>query len=152
MNCYISKNYRHMGVAGDKAKTDVERILNSMGFVNIGLAQSRSTNAVTAYVRTLASVLKGVRRLKPGDVLLLQYPLKKYYDFVVRKARSKGVRVITLIHDLGSFRRKKLTVDEEVERLILSSALIVHTHEMEIIFRERVVTVPMVRLGLWDFL
>ena len=111
MKCYISKNYRHITNAGDKAKTDIEAVMDSLGYRNAGLPQSRETNSVKAYFITLASMLRGVSRLRRGDTLVLQYPLKKYYDFVVRQAVRKGVRVVTVIHDLGSFRRKKLTVE-----------------------------------------
>lgn len=150
--CYISKNYRHMGSGGDKAKTDVEAIMDSLGYVNTGLPQHRSTNSVKAYFITLFSVLKGVRRLKAGDTLVLQYPLKKYYDFVVDKALRKGVKVVTVLHDLGCFRRKKLSVDEEVRRLNRSSAIVIHSPAMHRWLREHGVTVRLIQLGLWDYL
>lgn len=152
MNCYISKNYRNLGSAGDKAKTDIEAIMDGMGFTNVGLPQGRSKSAVKAYFITLFSVLKGVMALKPGDTLVLQYPLKKYYDFVVRQARKRGVKVITVIHDLGSFRRKKLTVEEEVKRLNLSYAVVVHSPDMLQWLRNHGVTTKMVVLGLFDYL
>ena len=117
MKCYISKNYRNLGNAGDKAKTDIELIMDRLGFKNIGRPQTRSKNSVKAYLNTLFSVLKGVSSISKGDILVLQYPLKKYYDFVVDKAVSKGAKVITVIHDLGSFRRKALSVKQEIERL-----------------------------------
>ncbi|MDE7153881.1 MAG: galactofuranosyltransferase [Muribaculaceae bacterium] len=141
-----------MGSGGDKAKTDVEAIMDSLGYVNIGLPQQRSKNSVKAYIVTLLSVLKGVRELKKGDTLVLQYPLKKYYDFVVKHALGKGARVITVLHDLGSFRRKKLTVEEEVKRLNLSDAIIIHSPAMQQWLREHGVTTKLVQLGLWDYL
>lgn len=152
MNYYISKNYRHLGSGGDKAKTDIESILSSNGFINAGLPQGRSKNAVKAYFTTLFSVLKGVSVLKKGDILLLQYPLKKYYDFVVSIALKRGVKVITLIHDLGSFRRKKLTVEEEVKRLNRSYTIVVHSPSMLEWLKYHGITTRMVVLGLWDYL
>lgn len=152
MKCYISKNYRKIGGGGDKAKTDVEAILQSMGYRNIGLRQRRVRSAVGAYFITLASVLKGVMSLKKGDILLVQYPLKKYYDFVVSRAKARGAKVITLIHDLGSFRRKKLTVEWEVERLNRTSAIVIHTPAMRRWLVDNGVTVPIIEAGLWDYL
>lgn len=152
MKCYISKNYRKIGGGGDKAKTDVEAILQSMGYRNIGLRQRRVGSAVGAYFITLASVLKGVMSLKKGDILLVQYPLKKYYDFVVSRANARGAKVITLIHDLGSFRRKKLTVEWEVERLNRSTAIVIHTPAMRRWLVDNGVTVPIIEAGLWDYL
>lgn len=152
MKCYISKNYRHITNAGDKAKTDIEKIMDGLGYRNIGLPQNRSKNAAKAYFITLASILRGVSRLRKGDTLVVQYPLKKYYDFVVRRARKRGARVITVIHDLGSFRRRKLTVEEEIARLQHSSVIIVHSEAMRKWLSEHGVTVPMVVLGLFDYL
>lgn len=152
MKCYISKNYRHLGGGGDKAKTDVENIMTSLGYRNIGLPQRREESSVKAYFITLASVMRAVTRLHRGDILVLQYPLKKYYDFVVRRAVAKGVRVVTLIHDLGSFRRKKLTVEEEIKRLSYSSVVIVHSVAMRRWLTDNGLKVPMVLLGLWDYL
>lgn len=152
MKCYISKNYRRTDSAGDKAKTDIEAILGSVGYKNIGLRQRRVNSAVGAYFITLASVLKGVMSLKKGDILVVQYPLKKYYDFVVSRANACGAKVITVIHDLGSFRRKKLTVAQEVERLNRSAAVVVHSPAMRRWLADNGVTVPMIELGLFDYL
>ncbi|MDE6485286.1 MAG: galactofuranosyltransferase [Duncaniella sp.] len=152
MKSFISKNYRHINTAGDKAKTDIEAIMTEVGYTNIGMAQSRSTNSLVAYFKTLASILRGVSRIKKGDIVVLQYPLKKYYDFVVKKATDRGAKVITLIHDLGSFRRKKLTEADEVERLNRSAVVIVHTEAMRRWLSERGVRVPMIVLGLFDYL
>lgn len=152
MKCYISKNYRHLSNAGDKAKTDIEAVMNRLGYVNVGLRQSRTTNAVKGYFITLASILKGISRLHSGDMLVMQYPLKKYYDFVVKSARRRGAKVVTIIHDLGCFRRKKLTVEEEVARLNMSAVLIVHSEAMKRWLAGHGVTVPMIVLGLFDYL
>lgn len=152
MKRFISKNYRHINTAGDKAKTDIEQILTENGYVNAGLKQSRSTNSLVAYFKTLASVMLGVSRLDAGDIVVVQYPLKKYYDYVVDKAVKRGAKVVTLIHDLGSFRRKKLTVEEEVARLNRSSVVIVHSEAMRDWLKERGVTTDMVVLNLFDYL
>ncbi len=152
MKCYISKNYRHIQSAGDKAKTDIEAVMDRMGYRNLGLPQNRSKNAVRAYLHTLASVLRGVMRLSKGDIVVVQYPLKKYYDFVVKKAVGRGAKVITVIHDLGSFRRRKLTVEEEVARLNMSAVIVVHSAAMRDWLRDHGIRVPMVVLGLFDYL
>jgi len=151
-NCFISKNYRHTNSAGDKAKTDIEAVMLAMGYKNLGLRQRRVKNSAGAYFITLASILKGVARLKKGDLLVVQYPLKKYYDFIVKQACRRGVRVVTVIHDLGSFRRKKLTVEEEIERLNRSSVVVVHSDPMRQWLNDNGLVVPMVVLGLFDYL
>ena len=46
-------------------------------------------------------------------------------------AHIRGAKVITLIHDLGCCRRKKLTPQKEMKRLNNSDALIVHNNNMK---------------------
>ena len=90
MICYLSRNYRGVDNAGNKAKTDIEQIMESHGFRNVGLKQTRYRNVVVAFCRTLFSVLKSILCLRKGDVLVLQYPLKKYYAFVCNMAHLRG--------------------------------------------------------------
>lgn len=130
MICYLSRNYRGTDSAGNKAKTDIEQIMQSHGFHNVGIKQTRYKNVIAAFCCTLFSVIKGVLCLQKGDVLVLQYPLKKYYTFVCNMAHLRGCKVITLIHDLGSFRRKKLTIPQEIARLNHSDCIIVHSERM----------------------
>lgn len=150
--CYLSRNYKNMRSAGSKAKTDMEQIWAEKGFVNIGLPQTRSDNKVYSFFRTLASVCVMCFRIRRGDVLLLQYPLKKYFAFVCNVAHQKGAQVVTLIHDLGSFRRKKLTIPQEIARLSHTDALITLNDAMTSWLREQGCLLPMTSLGIWDYL
>lgn len=131
MNCYLSRNYKGLSSAGNKAKTDIERIMEEMSFKNVGLKQTTYNNAVSAFLRTLAGVLKSPFCLHKGDNLVLQYPLKKYFTFVCNMAHLRGAKVIVLIHDLGSFRRKALTVEQEIKRLNHADYVIAHNEKMK---------------------
>ena len=64
----------------------------------------------------------------------------------------KRGKVITIIHDLGTFRRKKLTAEQEIKRLNHSDVLIVHNDKMEIWLKEQGYTKPMVCLEIFDYL
>lgn len=150
--CYISKNYKGINSAGNKAKTDIEASIQQVGFINIGSKQSQKTNLVADYFTTLFSVLKAVARMKKGDVILLQYPWKKYYDYLCKKAHKKGAKTITLIHDLGSFRRQKLTVEQEVARLNQSDCIIAHNPSMKKWLEENGVIRPITTLEIFDYL
>lgn len=128
---YISKNYKNLTQAGNKAKTDVEQIMAGLGFRNAGLPRTTVRNKVAGFFITLAGVIKAPFCWRKGDLVVLQYPLKKYYSFLCRLARRRGCRVVTLIHDLGSFRRQKLTVEEEIRRLNRSHYIIAHNDSMK---------------------
>lgn len=152
MNYYFSKSYKNTTGAGDKAKTDIEQILQDNGFKNIGLKQSFHKSKATGFFMTLFSVLKTVFSLRKGDCLVIQYPLKKYYGFICQIARLKGAKTITLIHDLGSFRRKKLTVMQEIKRLNQSDYIIAHNVYMQTWLKENGCFAPIDCLEIFDYL
>lgn len=131
MNCYLSRNYKGLSSAGNKAKTDIEQIMKDLSFKNVGLKQTTYRNKVLSFLFTLAGVLKAPFCLHRGDYLVLQYPLKKYFTFVCNMAHQRGAKVIVIIHDLGSFRRKALTVEQEISRLNHADYIIAHNEKMK---------------------
>lgn len=137
--------------SGNKAKEDIDVIMAQQGFRNVAVSIS-SHNAVARFVCKLLSVLLLLVRVNKGDVLLVQYPFKKYYSLVCRLTHLKGGKVITLIHDLGSFRRKKLTVAQENVRLSHSDVLIVHNEAMQQFLVDNGYQKPIVTLGIFDYL
>ncbi|MBS7367641.1 MAG: galactofuranosyltransferase, partial [Prevotella sp.] len=151
-NCFISRNYKTVKSGGGRVRTDLEKIMTDMGFQNLGLQQSRQHNIVFDLLYTFTTVMKGVMSLRRGDTLVIQYPMKKYYEFVCDMAHRKGVKVVTVIHDLGCFRRKKLTVEREMERLAHSDALIVHNPTMHKWLKDHGYQGEMQIIGLFDYL
>lgn len=149
---YLSKNYKGLSSAGNKAKTDAEQIMVELGFKNAGLPQTLFQNNILGFFITLSGVLKVVFSVSKGDMLVLQYPLKKYYTFVCRMAHLRGCKVVTLIHDLGSFRRKKLTIPQEIKRLSHSDYLIVHNRSMKQWLLDEGYKKPMGCLEIFDYL
>ena len=67
-------------------------------------------------------------------------------------AHRKGVKVVTVIPDLGCFSRKKLTVEREMERLAHSDALIVHNPTMHKWLKDHGYQGEMQIIGLFDYL
>lgn len=129
--CFLSKNYKDVSSAGNKAKTDIEQIMEELDYYNVGFPRTVNRNKVVGFFITLAGILKAPFSMKRDSLLVLQYPLKKYYTFVCRMARFRGCRVVTVIHDLGSFRRQKLTVKQEIDRLNHSDYIIAHNAVMK---------------------
>lgn len=152
MICYLSKNYNSTNGGGNKAKTDIEQIMENLQYKNVGLKQSRHANPVLAFLLTLAGVLKSLFSLRKGDVLVLQYPFKKYYAFVCNIAHFRGCKVITLIHDLGSFRRKRLSIQDEITRLNHSDVIIAHNDLMKEWLEDRDCKAKVCALKLFDYL
>ena len=152
MNCYLSRNYKGTANAGNKAKTDIEKILSEAGFRNAGLRQTVYRQPVMAFLMTLGSVLKMPFGLHRDDCLVIQYPLKKYFAWACRLAHWRGAKVVTVIHDLGSFRRKKLTAAQEVRRLDHADYIVAHNESMRAFLEENGCLKPVGELGIFDYL
>lgn len=150
--CYISRNYYNLSTAGNKAKTDYERILHSMGASDLGLPCKIGGNKLYAFFYNLLSVLKAAACMKRGDVIVLQYPVKKYFSFLCNMAHLKGAQTLSLIHDLGSFRRKKLTVAQELKRLNHTDYVIATNDTMRQWLMQQGFSKPMGALGFHDYL
>lgn len=135
----------------NKAKDDIDVIMQHEGFRNVAVSCS-SRNAVVRFFAKLFSVLLLIAKVHKGDVLLVQYPFKKYYSLVCKLTHLKGGKVVTLIHDLGCCRRKKLTEEQEVKRLSNTDVLIVHNDAMMEFLKQIGYKKPMLTLEIFDYL
>lgn len=145
MNLYLKLD------TGNKAKEDIDVLMQEKGFRNIAVGSSWH-GKIGRFFAKLLSVVVLPFMVKADDVLLIQYPFKKYYSLLCRLTHMKGGRVITLIHDLGCFRRKKLTVEEEMVRLSHTDVLIVHNEKMMQFLTDHGYKKPMLTLGIFDYL
>ena len=149
--CYISRNYYNLTSAGNKAKTDNEDTLAEMGATNLGLPRSIRNSKILAFFLDLIGIIRACTLLQKDDVLFLQYPVKKYFSFLCHIAHLKGARTVSLIHDLGSFRRKKLTIQKEINRLSNSDYIIASNEKMKGWLKEHGLQKPVGALGLFDY-
>ncbi len=148
--CYISRNYLNSGVAGFKAKQDSEDTVALMGGVNIGLKRTFKKNKVTGFLLNLIGVTKSTILLRKGDVLFLQYPLRKYFKYLCRMAKRKGAKTIVLAHDFRCYHHVELPETVDTDSLRLADYVIVGTEVMADWLRNRGINDVGV-LGLWDF-
>ncbi len=149
--CYLSKNYPSTDGSGNKAKTDNEDTLALMGAVNIANKRTGHRSKIAAFFVDLAGIARYVCSVRKGDRIVLQYPHKKYFSFVCRVARWRGAKTITLIHDLGSFRRKRLTVEKEIGRLMNTDYVIASNEVMRQWLIDHGFSKPTGSLGLFDY-
>lgn len=152
MLCYISRNYRNTDTAGNKAKTDYEKILAGLGARNIGLPTTSFRAKPVEFAVNLAGVAKALFTMRRGDVVVLQYPVKKYYSLICRVVRWRGARTVTFIHDLGSCRRRKLTEAQEIKRLSHTDVIMAHNPAMQRWLAERGSTGPTTAYDIHDYL
>lgn len=146
MNLYLLKK------TPSKARMDIDRIVREMGFRNIGFTPSQSNNKVIDFFVTLAGMLKAPWVIKEGDILLLPYNLRKYYIYLCKLTHLRKGKVVTLIHDLSSFYRKKISPVQEIARLNHSDYIIAHNPVMKKWLEDNGCKKPIGVLGLFDYL
>lgn len=115
--------------SSNKAKQDIDRLMETMGMRDIAV-RGFGGRKLETFLRKLLSLMRSLFVLRRGDILLMQYPYKKFFSMQCRVARLKGARTITLIHDLGAFRRRKLTARQEMRRLSHTDIIIAHNGRM----------------------
>lgn len=149
--CFISRNYRGIDSSGNKAKTDNETTLRQMGAHNLGLHTTYYNSKVLTFFLDLAGIVKMMLTIRPGDTVLLQYPVKKYFSFICNFAHLRHAKTIALIHDLGSMRRKKLTIGQEIKRLMHADYVIASNEKMQGWLTQHGFTKPTGALQLFDY-
>lgn len=149
--CYISRNYYNLSSAGNKAKCDNEDTIRELGAINLGLPRTIKDSKIIAFFLDLLGILRACLLLRMGDLLFLQYPIKKYFSFLCHVARMKGAVTVALIHDIGSIRTHRLTPQQEVKRLSNSDYIIASNAKMIEWLKEHGMKKPMVPLQLFDY-
>lgn len=149
---YFSKNYPGTTHGGTKGKRDMECIMDSMGFINIGCKPTFTLNKTLGFLYTLRSVLLALINIRKGDHLVMLYPFKKYYTLVCNVAHFKGAKIITVIYDFGYYRRKRVTREQERKKLSKNSYLLVVNKHMKQELLDQDYKMPIGIFHLWDVL
>ena len=147
--------------AGSKAVNDALAVADKLGYQGVRLYTAKKTKT------TVGNVLQGLCKLicfafkvKKGDVVFIQYPvnrflLKKIYSVL----RSRGARIITLIHDVDYLRERTHGKDGvegmkslEISLLSQSNVVICHNQKMMERLQEDGLQAELVNLGIFDYL
>lgn len=149
---FISKNYKAQFTAAGKAKIDCERTLERIGFSSIGLNRTTIANSIIGSILTFFGTIIGLIRLKRNSTICIQYPLKKYYNLIVKIAKYKNCKVITVIHDLRSHRNKRLSIANEISSFNRNDIMISHNEFMSKWLIENNLKSKIVNLNIFDYL
>jgi len=149
---FITKNYKAQFTAAGKAKIDCERTLERIGFKNIGLPRTTLPNSIIGAILTFFSTIIGLIRLKRKSTICIQYPIKKYYNLIVKVAIIKECKVITVIHDLRSHRNKRLSTITEIKSFNRNHVIISHNEFMSKWLIENKLKSKILNLNIFDYL
>ena len=149
---YIARNYRSKFDAAGKAKMDCETILEKNGWKNIGFKQTWISNAILGTIISAVGITWALIRLKRKSILCLQYPLNKFYKYILWGAQLKKCRIVTIVHDVISLKGKFYYTEKEISILSKSECLILHNASMRKWFEENNVDARIVELDIFDYL
>ncbi len=149
---FISRNYKSLFNAAGKAKTDCEAILQNMGFKNLGFKQSSIPNSAIGTIKNFFGISLALLRLPYKSTLCTQYPLNKFRGYVMFMARLKRCQVITIVHDVRFLKGRTGDASKELKKIISSNAIIVHNNAMKDWFLEQGVDIPIIVLGIFDYI
>lgn len=144
-------NYYIEYITVSKAKADVNRVFEMLGYVNLTPMQ-KNASSLSRLAMKLFGMMQIALRLRPGDCLCLQYPMKKFYHVACTLAHWRGARVVTIVHDLGAFRRKRVSQAKEIYLFNKTDALIVHNPTMMRYMQEQGFKGILYNLRIFDFI
>ncbi|MCM4151232.1 beta-1,6-galactofuranosyltransferase [Arenibacter sp. N53] len=149
---YISRNYKATNSAASKPKTDCERILDNIGFKNLGFKQTTFASSAIGAIVSFLGITKGVIRLPKNSTLAIQYPLSKYYKYITTIAGIKKCKIVLIIHDVKYLMGKNKDIAREMKKFSCADVIIVHNDNMKKWFEEQGSTAKLIPLYMFDYL
>lgn len=144
-------NYFIENINQNKAKNDIDTIYKRLGYTNL-TPMCKSVKPVSRFFVKLTGVLRILTKVGRGDTLYLQYPMKKFFYIACTFAHWKKAKVVAIIHDLGVFRRHKLSPEQENKRLSKTDFLIAHNETMKQHLIDNGFKNTVVSLDIFDYL
>lgn len=152
--------------AGYKARSDVEKIISSQKGIDGPLYFSniihRNPNEskrqkLLAHLKSFWVWKKLAKRFKPGDTIVIQYPIVNRYfaleKLLISKAKA-GVKFIFLVHDLEFIRYSKESRKTALNLELLNAAnkVILHNQKMIDYAVQAGLRAPTISLNAFDYL
>ena len=148
---YISRNYKSKFNAAGKAKIDCEYALKSLGFSNLGFKQSTIPNSALGTLKNSIGITLALLKLPFGATLCTQHPNNKFRAYILKIARLKKCKIITIVHDINGLQGRPQILEKELKKILASDVIIVHNPAMKEWFLKQNTKIPIVVLGIFDY-
>ena len=171
MKYYLKEEFLHDNNAknaGNKARNDVEVILNDLGYAPLKIIVDDwyKMNVLNAQIHKYRALLSAFKRLKKNDDIVIQFPLLHHSLFInslLKSLKNRGVNIFLLIHDSETLRfvndktlpfrmklRMKLTESDTFHSV---TGIIAHNPIMKSVLVDKGVSEDkIVSLGIFDYL
>lgn len=117
VNYYIyesKKNDKDKKNAGSKARDDVYKILNNLGYKDISVPPINCGSTIWSKIKGHINIMntwnKRMDKLKRGDFVVIQYPIDAFLFSAmgnIKRIQKRGIHVCLLLHDLEILRESK---------------------------------------------
>ena len=148
---YISRNYKSLFNAAGKAKTDCEISLQNLGFKNLGFKQSSIPSSAIGTIKNFFGITIALLRLPFKSTICTQYPNNKFRKLILFFVKLKRCKMITIVHDVRCLKGRVKDVEKELSKIVCSDVIIVHNHSMKQWFLEQGTKIPIIVLGIFDY-
>lgn len=155
---YISEKPIQANHAGNKARIDIDSVLEACGFIKyVTFNQITVKNKVEKllYILQVGYLKKLFKLIKLRDkFLIIQYPF--YFDFITRfffEFALQKNKTFLLLHDIDSLRFKDNdTVKKEITILNKAKCVVVHNEQMQKFLMENGLKCGIINLKIFDYL
>lgn len=159
MYYFIAETNNYEQHAGTKARQDVSNILTTMGWRPLTVRKRFGGSTLDKF-KAIPDVYFDWRKItcsiESSDTVLIQYPVNTYPKVApfalpaIRRMRSKGAKIVMVIHDLERLRTNS---DVSEDRFFaLADAVICHNDVMKSMLRERYPSLKLISLDVFDYL
>lgn len=156
--------------AASKAREDINKIAESMGFQAINVEYDYSLRKSKGFFNALRKLTrdwdKALSIIKKNDAILIQFPLNHHPLQIaekLNKVHSRGGKVILLIHDIDCLRMSNSTFQDKIKHLIVKieditilkrgDAIIAHNNKMiKVLKKIGIDTKVLISLEIFDYL
>jgi len=140
--------------AASKPVIDTSKTLHKLGYQDYSLTFDNDTKNLKFYFAVLFSFTKFFFQIKNNSIVATQFPITTVnylFIYFIKLAHFRGIKFITIIHDINALREQAAQEDIQKELRILSAydGIVVHNSIMEkwLIengLRKKVKTVPLI--------
>lgn len=140
--------------AASKPVIDTSKTLHKLGYQDYSLIFDNDTKNLKFYFTVLFSFARFFFQIKNNSIVATQYPITTVnylFIYFIKFAHFRGIKFITIIHDINALREQASQEDIQKELKILSAyhGIVVHNSIMEKWLvenglRKKVKTIPLI--------
>lgn len=154
--------------AGAKAPSDIEIILEQLGYIPISFPHRMNKSSVFTKiylaVMSLIAWIKFYMKVRENDIIIYQHPIMASMplaNYMIKKIRSKKkINMIAIVHDLSSYRfsvnecsKSRMKFYKKSDAILTQfDYVICHNNKMKEYLSQYINSTQIIELGIFDYL